>query len=138
MVGESQEAVGVGAGSGPSSNKTPTLEEYGTNLTTQAKEVRPPLSRVLRSKYLPERTEESSRWSQHLALSMPRGYAGLQQDKNNLLGNAYVMTTVPGRSRAVRSHVLCSSRSLICQIVRQHAHTSSCDFLGGPADKGLR
>lgn len=40
MVGESQEAVGVGAGTGPSSNKTPTLEEYGTNLTTQASEVR--------------------------------------------------------------------------------------------------
>ena len=40
MVGESQEAVGVGAGSGPSSNKMPTLEEYGTNLTNQAAEVR--------------------------------------------------------------------------------------------------
>jgi hypothetical protein len=40
MVGESQEAVGVGGGSGPSSNKMPTLEEYGTNLTTQAQEVR--------------------------------------------------------------------------------------------------
>lgn len=39
MVGESQEAVGVGAGTGPSSNKMPTLEEYGTNLTTQATEV---------------------------------------------------------------------------------------------------
>ena len=39
MVGESQEAVGVGGGSGPSSNKMPTLEEYGTNLTTQATEV---------------------------------------------------------------------------------------------------
>ena len=39
MVGESQEAVGVGAGAGPSSNKMPTLEEYGTNLTTQATEV---------------------------------------------------------------------------------------------------
>ena len=42
MVGESQEAVGVGGGSGPSSNKMPTLEEYGTNLTTQATEVWPP------------------------------------------------------------------------------------------------
>jgi hypothetical protein len=41
MVGESQEAVGVGGGSGPSSNKMPTLEEYGTNLTTQATEARP-------------------------------------------------------------------------------------------------
>ena len=41
MVGESQEAVSVGAGTGPSSNKTPTLEEYGTNLTTQASEVQP-------------------------------------------------------------------------------------------------
>ena len=40
MVGESQEAVGVGGGSGPSSNKMPTLEEYGNNLTNQAKEVR--------------------------------------------------------------------------------------------------
>lgn len=39
MVGESQEAVGVGGGSGPSSNKMPTLEEYGTNLTAQASEV---------------------------------------------------------------------------------------------------
>lgn len=38
MVGESQEAVGVGGGSGPSSNKMPTLEEYGNNLTNQAKE----------------------------------------------------------------------------------------------------
>ena len=42
MVGESQEAVGAGVGGGSSgSNKTPTLEEYGTNLTTQAEEVRP-------------------------------------------------------------------------------------------------
>ncbi len=42
MVGESQEAVGAaaGGGSGPGSNKLPTLEEYGTNLTTQAVEVR--------------------------------------------------------------------------------------------------
>ena len=42
MVGESQEAVGVGGGAGgaggASSNKMPTLEEYGTNLTTQATE----------------------------------------------------------------------------------------------------
>ena len=42
MVGESQETlVGAGAGTGPGSNKTPTLEEYGTNLTTQANEVAP-------------------------------------------------------------------------------------------------
>lgn len=42
MVGESQEAVGAaaGGGSGPGSNKLPTLEEYGTNLTTQAVEAR--------------------------------------------------------------------------------------------------
>ena len=41
MVGESQEAVGAGVGGGSSgSNKMPTLEEYGTNLTTQAEEVR--------------------------------------------------------------------------------------------------
>jgi len=40
MVGESQEAVGAGVGGGSSgSNKMPTLEEYGTNLTTQAEEV---------------------------------------------------------------------------------------------------
>ncbi len=40
MVGESQEQlVGAGAGGGSGSNKTPTLEEYGTNLTTQANEV---------------------------------------------------------------------------------------------------
>merc|ERR1719498_1934150 len=41
MVGESQEAVGAGAGVGcssQSSNKMPTLEEYGTNLTKQAEE----------------------------------------------------------------------------------------------------
>ncbi|DBB04352.1 hypothetical protein WJX77_001805 [Trebouxia sp. C0004] len=39
MVGESQEQlVGAGAGGGSGSNKTPTLEEYGTNLTTQANE----------------------------------------------------------------------------------------------------
>jgi ATP-dependent Clp protease ATP-binding subunit ClpC len=40
MVGESQEAVGVGSGSGGpgGSNKMPTLEEYGTNLTNQAAE----------------------------------------------------------------------------------------------------
>ncbi len=37
MVGESQEAVAAGgAGGAPGSNKTPTLEEYGTNLTEQA------------------------------------------------------------------------------------------------------
>ena len=40
MVGESQEQlVGAGAGGATGSNKTPTLEEYGTNLTTQANEV---------------------------------------------------------------------------------------------------
>ncbi|KAK9823819.1 hypothetical protein WJX72_005723 [[Myrmecia] bisecta] len=39
MVGESQEAVTPGGGSSASgSNKTPTLEEYGTNLTQQAEE----------------------------------------------------------------------------------------------------
>eukprot|EP01025_Chloroclados_australasicus_P061591 TRINITY_DN809_c0_g1_i1.p1 TRINITY_DN809_c0_g1~~TRINITY_DN809_c0_g1_i1.p1 ORF type:complete len:951 (-),score=137.11 TRINITY_DN809_c0_g1_i1:336-3068(-) len=37
MVGESQEAVAVGPG-GSSSNKTPTLEEYGIDLTKQAEE----------------------------------------------------------------------------------------------------
>ena len=37
MVGEEKEAVGVGSGTGSGSNKTPTLEEYGTNLTEQAK-----------------------------------------------------------------------------------------------------
>ena len=43
MVGESQEQlVGAGAGGGAGSNKTPTLEEYGTNLTTQANEVSSP------------------------------------------------------------------------------------------------
>ena len=37
MVGESTEAVGAGVGGGASgSTKTPTLEEYGTNLTKQA------------------------------------------------------------------------------------------------------
>lgn len=36
MVGESQEAVGAGVGGQQSgSNKTPTLEEYGTDLTAQ-------------------------------------------------------------------------------------------------------
>ena len=41
MVGESQEAVGAGVGgSSGGSNKMPTLEEYGTNLTRQAEEVR--------------------------------------------------------------------------------------------------
>lgn len=41
MVGESQEAVGAGVGGAGASgtNKMPTLEEYGTNLTTQAEEV---------------------------------------------------------------------------------------------------
>jgi len=42
MVGESQETVGAGAstggGSSPGSNKTPTLEEFGTDLTKQAAE----------------------------------------------------------------------------------------------------
>lgn len=36
MVGESQEAVAAGPAGGQGSNKTPTLEEYGTNLTAQA------------------------------------------------------------------------------------------------------
>lgn len=42
MVGESQEPVGAGVGGAAAggSNKTPTLSEYGTNLTTQAAEVR--------------------------------------------------------------------------------------------------
>merc|ERR1719359_2033088 len=35
MVGEEKEAVGVGSGPASGSNKTPTLEEYGTNLTEQ-------------------------------------------------------------------------------------------------------
>ena len=39
MVGESTEAVGVGAGQGTSGNKMPTLEEYGTNLTKLVEEV---------------------------------------------------------------------------------------------------
>lgn len=40
MVGESQEPVGAGVGGGAgANNKTPTLEEYGTNLTAQAEEV---------------------------------------------------------------------------------------------------
>jgi hypothetical protein len=39
MVGESQEAVGAGVGTtSGGTNKTPTLEEYGTNLTRQAEE----------------------------------------------------------------------------------------------------
>ena len=40
MVGESTEAVGAGVGGSSSSNKMPTLEEYGTNLTKLAEEVR--------------------------------------------------------------------------------------------------
>merc|ERR1719387_2664993 len=40
MVGESQEAVGAGIGQSSGSNKTPTLEEYGTDLTSQASEGR--------------------------------------------------------------------------------------------------
>ncbi|GFH06331.1 ATP-dependent Clp protease ATP-binding subunit clpA CD4B, chloroplastic, partial [Haematococcus lacustris] len=42
MVGETQEAVGAGTGAGSraqsTSNKTPTLSEYGTNLTQRAAE----------------------------------------------------------------------------------------------------
>ncbi|KAG5537289.1 hypothetical protein RHGRI_024661 [Rhododendron griersonianum] len=38
MIGESTEAVGAGVGGGSSSNKMPTLEEYGTNLTKLAEE----------------------------------------------------------------------------------------------------
>uniref|UniRef100_A0AB38Z7I1 ClpA ClpB family n=1 Tax=Paeonia suffruticosa TaxID=45171 RepID=A0AB38Z7I1_PAESU len=36
MVGEHTEAVGAGVGGGSSSNKAPTLEEFGTNLTKMA------------------------------------------------------------------------------------------------------
>jgi ATP-dependent Clp protease ATP-binding subunit ClpC len=39
MLGESTESVGAGVGGGSSSNKMPTLEEYGTNLTKLAEEV---------------------------------------------------------------------------------------------------
>ncbi len=39
MVGESTESVGAGVGGGSSSNKMPTLEDYGTNLTKLAEEV---------------------------------------------------------------------------------------------------
>lgn len=40
MVGESTETVGAGVGGGSSgSNKMPTLEEYGTNLTKLAEDV---------------------------------------------------------------------------------------------------
>ncbi|XLT01036.1 hypothetical protein HN51_050387 [Arachis hypogaea] len=38
MVGESADSVGATGGSGTSSNKMPTLEEYGTNLTKLAEE----------------------------------------------------------------------------------------------------
>jgi len=43
MVGESQEAVGAapGAGGAAGGSKTPTLEEFGSDLTKQAEEVRP-------------------------------------------------------------------------------------------------
>jgi hypothetical protein len=39
MVGESADSVTATVGSGSSNNKTPTLEEYGTNLTKLAEEV---------------------------------------------------------------------------------------------------
>jgi ATP-dependent Clp protease ATP-binding subunit ClpC len=39
MVGEGADSVGATVGSGSSSNKMPTLEEYGTNLTKLAEEV---------------------------------------------------------------------------------------------------
>lgn len=79
MVGESQEAVGVGAGAGPSSNKMPTLEEYGTNLTSQASEVSvQPLSgninNVPESKFeierqfLPDMTESNASFSVQLVI----------------------------------------------------------------------
>ena len=41
MVGESNETVAAGGVSGTGSNKMPTLDEYGNNLTQQAREVRP-------------------------------------------------------------------------------------------------
>ena len=40
MVGESADSVTATVGSGSSGNKMPTLEEYGTNLTKLAEEVR--------------------------------------------------------------------------------------------------
>ena len=40
MVGESNETVAAGGVSGTGSNKMPTLDEYGNNLTQQAREVR--------------------------------------------------------------------------------------------------
>ena len=39
MVGKSAQAVGTGVGGGTSSNKMPTLEEYGTNLIKLTEEV---------------------------------------------------------------------------------------------------
>lgn len=39
MVGESGDAVSASVGGGSSTNKMPTLEEYGTNLTKLAEEV---------------------------------------------------------------------------------------------------
>ena len=50
MVGESQEAVAAGPAGGQGSNKTPTLEEYGTNLTAQAESVRTP---ILLARHMP-------------------------------------------------------------------------------------
>ena len=41
MVGESNETVAAGGVSGAGSNKMPTLDEYGNNLTQQAREVQP-------------------------------------------------------------------------------------------------
>jgi hypothetical protein len=47
MVGESQEPVGASVGGAQGgANKTPTLEEYGTNLTQQAEEVCEPFEHV--------------------------------------------------------------------------------------------
>ena len=39
MVGESTESIPTPVGPGGGSNKMPTLEEYGTNLTKLAEEV---------------------------------------------------------------------------------------------------
>jgi hypothetical protein len=53
MIGESQEPVGAGVGGGSqTSNKTPTLEEYGTNLTNQAEEVWQPANSFCSTQYL--------------------------------------------------------------------------------------
>lgn len=127
MVGESQEAVGAGVGSGSQaqgSNKTPTLQEYGTNLTQQALEVR--AGTVL----LGGRRHGKHHWT-------VRGGSGCYPDCAAVLVRSSELILLPRRGSAA-SFQLCPATpgwtgdvgAAICHDLMAQGYTSVSRFMG--------